>query len=183
MTSPYGLTRDMADAIVGAVKADPACRLLLPKVSAFRFFAPIGHAGTSRNLFNWGMELRAASYRLPFDRTSFAKAAKALEDYWRDTGDAEACTGVATATARALTRVAGSAGYDFLKGAGPQDRMPGDPARDFHTATAVTVTGDRRYVFDWHATLDIAEPLIFPSVEAFKQGRGAVKYGHFWGWS
>jgi len=89
---------------------------------------------------------------------------------------------VSTSSAR-WDGVAGTPGYEFLIGAGPVDRTPSDPPHDFHTATAVTVTNAKIYVFDWHSTLDIGNPLIFASPEAFKAGRNPVKYAHFWGWS
>ncbi len=179
MANPYTLTREMADKIVTAVRNDPECRRLLTGTTAFRFFAPIGHAGTARNFTNaflislvqikgW-VQSEAVSRRNVNDQT--------------DKGDAEACTGIATATARILNKLAQKPGFEFLVGAGPQDRLPSDPMNDFHTATQVTVVPGKTYVFDWHATLSLDCPLIFPSPTAFKAGRPVVRYPHFWGWT
>ncbi len=35
------------------------------------------------------------------------------------------------------------------------------------------------YVFDWHATLDAGNPLIYPSTEAFQKGEGATPFKDF----
>jgi hypothetical protein len=183
MADTYGLTRDMADAIVKAVRADAQCLLLLPRISAFKVFGGIGHAGTARNFANaWTMGLADAD-KFVMDKAGFPEAGSLTREYWRRLGDRQACTGVAEATARVLTAAAGKPGYEFLVSAGPEDRTPSDPPCDYHTATAVTVTGGHVYVFDWHSTLDIGDPLIFPSPAAFKKGHGAVRYSLFWGWT
>lgn len=183
MANEYGLTREMADAIVKAVRDDPRCRALLPSVSLFKFFAPIGHAGTARNFFNaWPMGV-AAVEKIVMDRAGFPEAGERTRDHWERLGAKQACDGVAATTERVLSRVAGTPGYEFLVSAASQDRAPGDAANDFHSATRVTVTNDKSYVFDWHATLDIGNPLIFPSVAAFKAGAHAVRYAQFWGWT
>lgn len=177
MANPYGLTREMADAIVKAVQNDAECRVLLPRVNLFQFFAPVGHAGTARNYANAWMESATGIVHagLPDER--------ARREERRVVSDDQACTGVAAATARALGRIAGKPGYEFLTAAGTVDRMPNNPARDYHTATEVTVASGKSYVFDWHSTLDIGNPLIFASPAAFKAGQNPVKYAHFWGWT
>lgn len=183
MADEYGLTREMADKIVAAVRDDPQCRLLLPRVSAFKVFGGIGHAGTARNFANaWTMSVADADGAV-MDRFGFPEAGKRTTDYWQRLGDTQACTGVAAAAERALTRVAGKPGYEFLVAAASEDRTPADPAHDLHTATRVTLTNGKSYVFDWHATLDIGNPLIFASPEAFKAGRNPVRYAQFWGWT
>lgn len=183
MADAYGLTRDMADAIVKAVRDDASCRLLLPRMSAFKAFGGIGHAGTARNFANaWNMSLADAD-KFVMDKAGFPEAGRLTREYWQRLGERQACTGVAETTARVLTAAAGKPGYEFLVSAGPQDRMPSDPPHDYHTATAVTVTGGHVSVFDWHSTLDIGDPLIFPSPTAFKAGRPWVRYSQFWGWT
>ncbi len=183
MANVYGLTRDMADAIVKAVRDDPECRELLPSISAFKFFSPIGHAGTARNLFNFGAMNFASDVGFVLGHAGSPNLRKEIVDANTRIGDVQACTGIAAATARVLTRIAGTPGYEFLISAGPVDRMPSDPPHDYHTATAVTVTDDKSYVFDWHSTLYIGDPLIFNSITAFKAGFRPIRYTHFWGLS
>ena len=180
MADEYGLTREMADAIVKAVGNDASCRLLLPRWSAFKVFGGIGHAGTARNLWNNSAENIAGLEKRGLDRIGFPETGKLIRDHWDRVGDTQACTGVAETTARTLTRVAGTPGYEFLVRASALDRSPND---SFHTATEVDVSNGKSYVFDWHATLDISDPLIFASPEAFKAGRNPVRYAQFWGWS
>jgi hypothetical protein len=180
MADAYGLTRDMADAIVKAVRDDAPCRLLLPRWSAFKVFGGIGHAGTARNLWNNSAENLAGLEKRALDHAGSPQTGKVIRDYWDRVGDAQACTGVAETTARALNRAVGKPGFDFLVHAGTVDRSPND---SFHTATEVGISNGKSYVFDWHATLDIGDPLIFPSREAFKATHPSVRYSQFWGWS
>jgi hypothetical protein len=179
MANPYTLTREMADKIVAAVRSDPQSRKLLTGTTAFRFFAPIGHAGTARNLTN-AFAFGLARIDSVFQTEAAGRRTRA---YWSDKGDAEACTAVGATTARVLNKVARQPGFEFLLEASALDRLPSDPMNDFHTATQVTVAPGKSYVFDWHATLSLECPLIFPSPVAFKAGRPVVKYLHFWGWS
>ena len=181
MGEVYGLTRNMADAIVKAVRDDAPCRLLLPRWSAFKVFGGVGHAGTARNLWNNSAENIAGAEKWVADRAGlFQQGAQQNRGYWERAGDAQACTGVSDTTARALNRVVGTPGYDFLISAAAIDRSPND---SFHTATEVVVAPGKSYVFDWHATLDIGDPLIFPSREAFKATHPSVRYSQFWGWT
>ena len=177
----YGLTRGMADFIVTAVRHDPLCRKRLPERSGFKAFGRIHQAGTVRNLVNSGAQGIAGGERKLSRLIGQEDAARYNEDYWDKVGSDEACTGVAAATATALSKLVGVPGYEFLLDAGSIDRLPTDPAHDFHTATAVTVTGGSVYVFDWHATLDIGDPFIFPSSADFKSGLRSVLYSQFSG--
>lgn len=183
MSDGYTLTRAMADKVVGAISSDPNCRKLMPALSAYRFFAPNGHAGTARNMTNAFIIGLADIDKWVQTKAGFAEAGRRTYRRWEDAGDRQACTGIATATSRVLNKLARKPGFEFLQGAGPQDRLPSDPMKDFHTATQVTVDPGKTYVFDWHATLSVGCPLIFPSPTAFKAGRPVVKYPHFWGWS
>jgi len=183
MVNAYGLSRGMADAIVAAVRHDPQCAEVMPKVSAFKFFTPARHAGTARNALNNAAANLAAVEGRAFRALGFQKAGKVIEDYWDVIGSKEACTGIAAITAKALSRVRGQRGYEFLIDAGAIDRMPTHLAHDFHTATAVTVEGNRVYVFDWHSTLDLGNPLIFQSSDAFQADGPCSKYTQFWGWA
>ena len=117
------------------------------------------------------------------DKAGFPEAGSLTREYWRRLGDRQACTGVAETTARVLNAAVGKSGYEFPGQRRPGDRTPNDPPHDYHTATEVAVTGDHEYVFDWHSTLDIGDPLIFPSPAAFKAGRPSVRYSQFWGWT
>ncbi|HEY9024810.1 MAG TPA: hypothetical protein VIP05_10940 [Burkholderiaceae bacterium] len=176
----YDLTRGMADRIVTAVLHDPVCRTRLPATSGFKVFGGIHQAGTARNLVN------ASAQSLAFADRKLSQfvghdLGPGIEDYWDQVGSDEACTGVAAVTAKALSKTLGLRDYEFLLDARTIDRFPTDPAHDFHTATAVTVTGDHVFVFDWHSTLALGNPLIFPSDTAFRNGGPSVLYSAFWG--
>lgn len=177
----YGLTRAMADLIVTAVRHDPICRKILPDTSAFKALGRIHHAGTARNLVNAGALGIANGERTLSRFVGQEERGRYNEDYWDKVGSDQACTGVSAVTAKALLKSAGVPGCEFLLDAGSIDRLPTDPAHDFHTATAVTVTGSLVYVFDWHATLDIGDPFIFPSPADFKSDSRSVLYSQFSG--
>ncbi|WP_144187076.1 hypothetical protein [Elioraea rosea] len=53
-----------------------------------------------------------------------------------------------------------------------------------HSATAVKVQDGKTYVFDWHGTLSLRNPLISRSLAEWKRGndRFRVLYSVFQGW-
>lgn len=50
-----------------------------------------------------------------------------------------------------------------------------------HTATLVTLVDKSAAVFDWHATLNAANPLLYPSAKAFEDNRDSVHFAAFRG--
>lgn len=156
------LTRGEADDICAVVAADPECR---HRISSVLSFIPSswGIAGGIRNTGYIALELGSGA-RL-FDVTS-------------PEGAAMVCVGIAEQTARALRRQIGCrAALMRLGDAGTIDRELRGVA---HTATLLQFASSR-YVFDWHATLDLDDPIIHPSVNAFRHGLGGIPRSKFEG--
>ena len=159
------LTEEQAAAIVTVVGNDPDCQKVLQRGSA----APSSNRGAIRN----------AILLLVFGKDP--KKNPEIEPY--------VCTGVARITAEALNKVMlaekkakkpkSCRKLPFLHYA-KESQERESPV--FHTATAVTLTDGKVYVFDWHATLALFNPMIYPSEGAFLNKQGGVLYGDFTGW-
>ncbi len=152
---PVYLTRSLAAKIVEVVGKDATCKTRI--TSSFgNLPAGWGISGGLRNISIMGLD---------------------LFNPWSDGPSAEetklVCTGIAEATAAAITK----AKIPYLKLATDVDRSSGV----YHVATGITLHSDRVYVFDWHATLIIDNPLIYPSLEDFRKSKGAVTYASFTG--
>jgi len=52
-----------------------------------------------------------------------------------------------------------------------------------HTAVQVRMSDGQKHIFDWHATLDAANPLLFESPLKWHQGEGGVPLQEFKGWT
>jgi len=52
-----------------------------------------------------------------------------------------------------------------------------------HEATLLEMADGSKCVFDWYATLDILNPLLYPSHEDWAAERASIFYQHFNGWS
>ncbi|PZU80419.1 MAG: hypothetical protein DI530_05705 [Sphingomonas sp.] len=105
-------------------------------------------------------------------------SATRLFDVTSPEGTAMVCVGIAEQTARALRRQIGCrAALMQLGDAGAIDRNLRGVA---HTATLLQF-GSSRYVFDWHATLDLDDPIIYSSPNAFRHGLGGIPRSVFEG--
>jgi hypothetical protein len=88
------------------------------------------------------------------------------------------CTGIADATSAAITSA--------LKGEKPLTEVAGATTVSRrvwgtdHTATLIKMADKSEYVFDWHATLNVFNPLIF-KVDDWKMGQGGVQLHEFQG--
>jgi hypothetical protein len=128
------LSIDAARRIVATVEADAACHAQINSWLR-RLPAYWGISGTVRNLG------RFVTFQDPSDEKIAA----------------EACTGITIATVKALEQKLSSAsGIPEVKSAERIDRYHPN-----HTATKVTMEDGSAYVFDWHATLNVRNPLIF----------------------
>ncbi|MCA9011715.1 MAG: hypothetical protein KDB01_18305, partial [Planctomycetaceae bacterium] len=88
------------------------------------------------------------------------------------------CVGIANAAAAAIEKaLKSSAGIADVKSAGTIDRDK--PVS--HTATLVVMKDGSEYVFDWHATLNVNNPLMSTAAEWRKNGSG-VMFTKFSGW-
>lgn len=190
MTDGPSLTRAIAAAIVDVVVADPACRRVIPDVS----FYNVGQqaAGGLRNAVNM---LREYSAQVDYEWAQASRKAspaevKAAKRHWEQVqaeGYSLACTNVADVTQRAISAAIGSGALSQgLTKAAQVDRFPRQDNNVvfYHSAAAVYLTSGKGYVFDWHKTLSLRNPLISRSVEEWIRGDDdfRVLFGVFQGW-
>jgi hypothetical protein len=193
MADGPSLTRAIAAAIVDVVAADPACRRLIPDVSLYN--AAQQAAGGLRNAVNMLFEARAKQFyeelnARPQSEVSAGQIAAARHQWqWvQAEGYAEACTGIVDVTQRAINAAIrnGTLSQGVMK-AVQVDRFPkkDNNVVFYHSATAVYLANDKGYVFDWHKTLSLRNPLISRSVAEWTRGDDdfRVLFGVFQGWA
>lgn len=91
------------------------------------------------------------------------------------------CTGISDATAAAINAAVAR------KDARVRNVVSAVPiSRVFrgvdHTATRVQMLDGQQHVIDWHATLDVANPLLFRTVRDWVNGNAGVTVQDFTGW-
>jgi hypothetical protein len=156
------LAKQAAMQIVAAVRSDPEClrriKSVIPDLG--------GYAGSVRNL----------GYIFTFqDPTDPETAAKV-------------CTGIAEQTMTAINNALGpidhagrpekGSAIPDVESANTIDRVH---LSTHHTATLVSMKDGTEYVFDWHATLNVENPLIYESPERWQVDKGSVQFKHFSG--
>jgi hypothetical protein len=132
------LTRAKAEEITQVVAADPHCiQLMLKGFWGGGVLSEMGWAGGARN----------ASLMLTGADPSDPEVAQFV------------CTGIANATASVIRKAIQSGQLQGVSDVGTVDREPGPSVSIYHTATLVELPGGKA-VFDWHATLQPANPKI-----------------------
>ena len=148
------LTRADATKIVEAVAKDPTCKRLIPDSY---FLGSAGYAGSIRNVLN-------------------APGMLVIPDYNPDQkASDEACTGIANATAIAINDKAKKDSLFPAKSANSIDRQAG-LLKVHHTATEIVLRSGESYVFDWHATLALKNPMIYFRVSSWKNDMDGVLF-------
>lgn len=149
------LSKMQAGEIISAVLNDPES---FKRTKSSLSFLPSG-LGIAGSLRNWG-------YVISGQDPTEEKIANTV------------CTGIADATAAAITRAmaAKNSKLGFLKRATVISRVS---VGVHHTATQVFTTDGKDYVFDWHATLTLSDPLLYPSGAKFEKAEGSVAYASF----
>lgn len=150
------LTRPDAQAIVEAVRNDPEARRRIQSWLSDALPDAAGIAGSIRNLWFMAQDFNAEN---------------------PDTVQ-RVCGGIADQAAVAITRALGKPALGRVKGAADVGRVHRGV---HHFATRVNMKDGTSYVFDWHATLNVDNPLLYPSVEQFGLGNGAVTFERFSG--
>jgi len=91
------------------------------------------------------------------------------------------CTGISDAASAALNRsvAIGNARLQSIKSAVPISRLLSGVD---HTAVQVEMQDGQKHVFDWHATLDADNPMVFQSPAKWLKGEGGVPLKEFRGW-
>jgi hypothetical protein len=91
------------------------------------------------------------------------------------------CTGISDAASAAINKAVGrkDARLRTIKSAVPISRVLNGTD---HTAVQVDVLDGQQHVFDWHATLDAENPMIFASPAKWIRGEGGIPLKEFRGW-
>lgn len=153
------LTPKLAAQIVSVVANDPTCKKTIPVSGEEK---PSRYRGAWRN---------AAYFITGKDKSDPEVAARI-------------CTGIALSTSNAIDAARRAKKFPkMVLGAGETDERSSWGV--LHTATRVGLKlpskGMKYVVFNWHATLDLWNPLIYPSHESFLNDSGWVHYSMFKG--
>jgi len=154
-----GLTRGVAAAIVAAVVKDKASLRVMPPAGSI-LPKSWGASGSIRNILIMGPNLFNPLYKGPTTAE-----------------EAFVCTGISDITVIAIT----AAKIPGVKRVSTISRGSTTGVSIEHTATRVELTSGRSFVFDWHATLDRDNPLIYASIPEFEKAKKAVPFKEFTG--
>lgn len=160
------LTVDQASSITGVVATDPEASKRID--SNLDALIPAG----------WGIAggLRNAGY-VALGMVTFGKYGDPTEPEYAN----RVCTGISDAASSALNRAVAQqdARVRNLKGAAPISRVLNGTD---HTAVQVEMRDGQKHVFDWHATLDAENPLLFRSPALWVKGEAGTPLKEFRGW-
>ena len=141
------LSKEAASDIVSAVKKDADCNAKINS-RLKRRPASWGASGWTRNVA-YGVYLSVTLDDYVYSASGTNPAFESL-----------LCTGIASCTERAIAGALERPGIPEVKSVGKVDRF--DPP---HTATLITMKEGSEYVFDWHATLNPRNPLIYRAAD------------------
>jgi len=158
------LTVDEAKAIVNAVASDKECKR---RINSVLSVVP-SSLGISGGIRNFGMAvINTYSMNKFFDPSD-------------PEIDAIVCTGIAEQTAKAIAKAAKTdPALRNVKGTNTISRVLNGVD---HTATLI-IMNTKSYVFDWHASLDVKDPQMYPGPTDFDKGTNAVTYKAFKGFN
>lgn len=152
---PARLTAQMAKFVVNTVKYDPECKKRIGQ-PASRWLSRLGLAGWMRNVGVMGPAVFTGKGPTPEQ-------------------DKIICTGIADATAAAIDKAPGRVTHNIAFAV-----MCGRVLYGFdHAATRIQMVQYGACVFDWHATLDPGNPMIYRSVTDWEKGINGVLYSDF----
>lgn len=186
MTLAQSMPRSIAAAIVDVVAGDAECRQYIPTVSPF-FLAQRG-AGGLRNFVNMSAEgaswVGVKAVELLGGKPD---ATQRLKDRREKLGADQACTNIAHVTDKAISLgIQQKRIPQWVVAVRPVSREPskGNHVLADHTATGVQTADGKVYVFDWHATLMLRNPLISRSLDEWQRGddRYRSAFSTFQGW-
>lgn len=163
------LSRGLALAIVDVIAADPECKRRIDSGLSAIMPSSLGWTGSVRN---YGFAFKE-TYKAIFSGGYSAQPTTEQDDL--------VCYGIRDATIEALEKALKKVKGDSTLSAISEVSyvIRDDPI--VHTATLITVTKRWKYVFDWHATLETRNPLIYPSEKAFMENRDSVVFSSFTG--
>ena len=185
------LSRATAEAIIRAVEQDRDCRERIRSVFGV---VPPGYAGAVRNSammaanapWLWGVfgpigVAAGTARQLDLQRNAnrhnpFNLQPTTLQERYNCLGIAEATRDAINA---ALRRAKDGDGLALIQAADQADRWTSIG----HAATGITMRDSKRYIFDWHCTLRIDNPMIFPSQEDWDHTASGVLSSRFTGFA
>ncbi len=152
--------------ILDFIKKDPEAQSRANSYLAEILPDSLGIAGGIRNLPLWASEF--ITDKLGFGDTDFAKNLS-------DENYKLICGGIAEATAKVIQDEIdkGNPLFKSLKSVAPGHRVI--DGWD-HTATKFTEKNGSTFVLDFHQTLNIDNPLVFPSYEDWEKGKNGKTY-------
>ncbi len=181
------LSRGTAAAIIGVVEKDANCKELIR--SAFGLLIPpsLGIAGAARNIAMMAAnapEITMGPFAMYRRIQLIATAGRFNPVNLGPTPgqDPYICVGIAEATRDAINaalRRAKGGSLRLVKEADQSDR----DSTTAHAATGITMRDGKRYIFDWHATLRVGDPMLFPSQNAWDKTEKGELFSAFTGWN
>jgi len=182
------LSKRTASEIVKAVSRDPNCKDAIDSVLAYFLPDDFGWAGGVRNFMmvfadspNYALEDIVNAYRRSTatkgDKTERYVAPK-LFPREAPRVDRLICTGIAEATAKVINSSLKTS--TILSGTVESANMTGRNTGIAHAGTLVKMLDGSKYIFDWHMTLSVGNPLIFRA-ENWHQRTGGKEFDKFIG--
>ena len=161
------LSRDQAKQIIKFVQQDPESRRRIKNYISKVIPNSLGITGGIRN-FGLALGYTLSSWRSdennPFD-ASHPENANIV------------CTGISNAAVNAIRGgIKRSSVNTEIESVTTISRILDGT---HHTAVQVKMKSNNTYVFDWHANLEVDDPIIYPSVAAFKGGNQKITFSNF----
>jgi len=158
------LTRGLAKAIVDVVALDKEAQRRIDSVLAYALPDALGGAGGIRN------------FGFALVETYFGDGNPTKEQ------DSLVCYGITEHTSQLInTAIKKSKQDSMLRTIKKASYVNRDLYGMPHQATLVCFQDDTQVVFDWHATLNSKNPLIYPSSDDFTKGTNSVNFDSFTG--
>jgi hypothetical protein len=158
------LSKETAGKIIEVVAADANCRKAIQPISELGY---LGNPGTA--------------LLLEFTHLAGSVRNLAMMAQGKYRGDAvfeeRICSGIAVVTVNAIFAAVKQGKLPGVQTAGPTHRVHRTIE---HEATAIDMVDGSIYVFDWHATLKIRDPVI-SKLEDWRKAENAVNYVLFSG--
>ena len=190
------LSRTSANAIIAAVEQDRDC---LERIRSIFGVVPAGYAGAVRNSammaanapWVWPLLIPGGAFLLGqlagtvriMDLQVNSNRHNPVNLQPTTLQERYACMGIAEATRdainAALPRAKDGDGLALIQAADHADRWTSIG----HAATGITMRDSKRYIFDWHCTLRIDNPMIFPSQEDWDHTASGVLSSTFTGFA
>jgi len=156
------LTRGLAKAIVDVIAIDKEAQRRIDSALAYIIPDSFGGAGGVRNF----------GFALIETYTGNGQPTKEQ--------DSLVCYGIAEYTYELINKaIAKSKQESMLRTIKKASYINRDLYNIAHQATLITFQDGTEVVFDWHATLNSKNPLIYPSPEDFRKGTNSVTFDNF----